>query len=509
MKQTVKILLTIVPGIIVVLLVFSMVWNYIARTHLRQFEEAVAPRATQQVFQEKAAYQAAEYRTKRAYLEAQHRYQLEKIRLQIETLPRYAALKFYSAAGVLAFLSLSIIILAGGYTGAKIRQSSVCTARIGRHSEIPVHYADLRHFYPIAVNLSLAEIEASVSTSHEQAYQISRQMLEDITHYTRILTGQRSRGRGGSSRLNLEHEQRAPQHGSVYAPNFRELLTTEMIAPNKPLILGYDRQGQPQYRHLQDLKTVAIAGWQGSGKTLSMAYLVASIIVAYRTQVYVIDPHKHHPESLAALLRPLEPTGYVTIVNPFDTPGVIRQLNETLDRRLNGKELSTPGILLVIDEMERMASMECFDELIAFLGRCTEETRKANITFLGSAHKWTARHFKGRADIRGSMNSLLIHKTKPSQADLLLEDTASKHLVKQLHHPGEAILSTDYDATPTLVSMPLCTGEDMRMVAEMLGSEGGRMGSPPPQPDLLFQDWTGKFSREMSARERLNVASQV
>ncbi len=508
MKQFIKILLMILPGIVVVLLLFSVAWNFIAKAHIHQFEETVASQAAQQALKEKVAYKTTEYRTKRTYLEAQNRYQLEKIRLRIETLPRYAALKFYSAVGLLAFLSLSLIILAGGYTGAKIRQSSVCTARIGPHSEIPVHYKDLQHFYPIAVNLSLAEIEASVSTSHENAYQISRRMLDDITHYTRVLADQRSRKSSGSSTINMEAT--GPSQHLTYTPNFAHLLNNEMIAPNKPLILGYNRQGQPQYRTLQDLKTVAVAGWQGSGKTLSMAYLTASIILAYRTQAYIIDPHKHHAESLSSLLQPLEKTGYVTNVNPFETPLYIRRLNETLDRRLNGKELSTPGILLIIDEMERMAKMDCFDELIAFLSRCTEETRKANITFIGSAHKWTARHFKGRADIRGSMNSMLIHKTKPSQADLLLEDAASKHLVKQLQQAGEAILCTDYDAAPTIVSMPLCTRDDIQTIANMLDVKTSGTGNSIPQPNVLFQDWDGQsHGGNRTARSRLKIASHA
>jgi len=41
-------------------------------------------------------------------------------------------------------------------------------------------------------------------------------------------------------------------------------------------------------------------------------------------------------------------TGYVTIINPFDTPALIAALNQTLDRRLAGQEPSNPGILLVM-----------------------------------------------------------------------------------------------------------------------------------------------------------------
>ncbi len=62
---------------------------------------------------------------------------------------------------------------------------------------------------------------------------------------------------------------------------------------------------------------------------------------------------------------------------------------------------------------------------------------------------------------------MLIHKTKPSQADLLLEDAQDKKLVKQVQSPGEAILVTDY-ATPVVVSMPLCSRQAMETIAEMI-----------------------------------------
>ena len=144
MKYIVKMLLIIVPGIVALLLLFSTVWNYIVKTHLNQFGETVSSRAAlearQEAAAEKAAYQTAEYRTKRVYLEAQNRYKLEKIRLRIEMLPRYATLKFYSIVGILTILSLSLIIISSGYAGAKILQASVCIASIGKHSTLPVHY---------------------------------------------------------------------------------------------------------------------------------------------------------------------------------------------------------------------------------------------------------------------------------------------------------------------------------------------------------------------------------
>lgn len=467
MRSILKKLPVIVPGIVVLLFLFSGVWNYIVKSRSPTILSQAALDATQEALTEKAAYQAAEYRTKRLQKEAQSQYELEKIRLKIKMLPGYTTLKFYSLVGGLAIVGLSLIILSSGYAGAKIRQASVWFARIGAHSEIPVHYSDLQSFYPIAVNLSLAEIQASISTSHENAYQISRRMIEDITNYTRAIAGKRGLLSVGSGRPGFSSSLLS---AGTSTPTFADLLRDGIAAPGKPLVLGCN-QGQPQYRSLKDLKSLAVAGWQGSGKTLSMAYIVASGILADGVHAYIIDPHKNHEEGLYSLIQPLEKTGHVTVINPFDTPALINDLNNTLDRRLDGREANTSGILLVIDELARLAKMDCFDVLLAFLERCTEETRKANMTFIGSSHKWTARHFSGRADIRGSMNSMLIHKTKPSQADLLLEDTHDKNLVRQLQRPGDAILVTDYD-NPTVVSMPLCTRGDMEIVAGMLGATG-------------------------------------
>jgi hypothetical protein len=195
------------------------------------------------------------------------------------------------------------------------------------------------------------------------------------------------------------------------------------------------------------------------------------------------------------------------VINPFDTPALLEELNHILDRRLSGEIPSQQAILLVIDEMARLAKMECFDTLVTFLERCTEETRKANITFIGGSHKWTARHFKGRADIRACMNSMLIHKTKPSQADLLLEDAQDKHLVKHIQHPGEAILVTDYDV-PNLVSIPFCGPQDMQAVATMLNQNTAKAtpstGSSSPEPEHV----PGAAQENQQEQKRVETTQQ-
>lgn len=413
--------------------------------------------------QAQVVYEVERLQMERAQLQRLAAFEAERLRVKQARLQRDADLTVYGVLGLLSVAGFAALILAAGHSHAKVRQASIYIARIGAHSEIPIHHKDLQRFYPIAVNLSLAEMEASASAAHDKAYQISRQMLADITDATRAFTPPRHK-QTQAGFLALP----AGIPAATATPTMADLLRTGQIAPGKPLILGFDRQGQPITHPVQALKSMGVAGWQGSGKTRSLGYLIASCVLGENVQVSVLDPHKAHPESLSALLQPLIATGRISSVNPFDTSALLTSLHQTLDRRLSGVEPCTPGILLVIDELERLATMACFDELLRFLERCTTETRKANMTFIGCAHKWTARHFGGRADIRACLNTLLIHKTKPSQAALLLEDAHDKQLVKQLQRPGDAILMTDFSPA-TVVTIPFCTLQDMRAVADLVG----------------------------------------
>lgn len=385
-----------------------------------------------------------------------------------------------------------------------IRQVSTHTAKIGAHSEIPIHHRDLSNFYPIAVNLSLAEIEASVSSTNAKAYQMSRQMIDDITNYTRAIAGRR--GLLPSVQQTQQAIVAAPGILDT-APTLHQLLAQNLLAPGSPLILGY-HQGQPEHRSFQALKSLAVAGWQGSGKTYSLAYLIAAAMLCESVRAFIIDPHAGHDESLSTLLAPLGNTTQLEFVNPFALPQALTSWNQELDGRLRGDLPSEPGILIVIDELARLAKMEYFGKLVTFIERCTEETRKAHITFIGCSQKWTARHFQGRADIRQCMNSMLIHKTKPSQADLLLEDPTEKRLVKQLEKPGQAILVTDY-GDPVLVSMPLCTPSDMAEIATKLPA---RENATTPQtsitPVMLIQYRTRERLTQAQCGERFGVSQK-
>ena len=387
----------------------------------------------------------------------------DNIKAQIADIPFYRRLYRGGGIGLTVSLCLAVLIGSIGFAAAYILRASVFVAKI-HNAEIPIPRKELPKMVPVINSMAIAEqLYAKADTAH-LAIDLYAKIASTATAQIAALA----------------------QHGNLFQPTadamlpnalpaatltFADLLKQEMIAPGKPLIMGF-HAGEPEYRDIKNLKSVAIAGWQGSGKTSSAAYILGASVLGYNAEAYVIDPHKSHDEGMYSRIQPLEQTGLVTVINPFDTSALIHTINTRLDRRLRGDESSERPLIFVIDELARLAKMDCFDELVTLLERCTEETRKANIVFLGISTKWTARHFRGRADIRGCMNSALVHKCKPSQADLLLEDSAEKKLVEQLDRPGDAILLTDYAGTKT-VSMPYCTRRDMETVAAMVGNQRG------------------------------------
>lgn len=331
-------------------------------------------------------------------------------------------------------------------------------------------------FAPVARNLALAHGDSQERT---------------LGLWNAFVGGTRALQSGGKQDMLLRADGESyqlPENSAqnMQTPTFRQLLNQGAIAPGQPLIMGYNN-GMPEHRTIEGLKALGIAGWQGSGKTWSSAYLMGSFVYCYGAKGYLLDPHRRHRESLSSRLKPLIESGFVHAVNPFHAKKLLEDLDRILDRRLAGQEPCTPAIIIMFDELSRLvkSSGDILTLIVGFLERCTEETRKANMLFVGCSSKWTARHFGGRADIRGCMNSSLVHKTKKSQAELLLEEPEEKALLKELKRPGEGVLVTDFSG-PVKVAIPYCTNDDFVFLTErLLAAQGGGNGQHQQnQPDI-------------------------
>jgi hypothetical protein len=252
-------------------------------------------------------------------------------------------------------------------------------------------------------------------------------------------------------------------------PTVQELLNTGELGPGKQLILGF-ADGKPVYGSLRDLKSMAITGLQGSGKTLSVAFFVASAVLAYtqkNIQCYIFDPHQKHPEGLSTYLTPLIERKLIQSPSIIDFEAQWQRIADRVKQRISGQESSEEPILIVADELGAQLRQRYQGTIVKILEQLTEEARKTNIVLMAISHKWTATSFKGHADIRRNFNSFLLHRTQIDTARLLLGDIdrALKVELKKIHNPGSGLLIQDCHE-PVYVQMPLLKKEDVTLIAE-------------------------------------------
>jgi len=401
---------------------------------------------------------------------AKYRYEIAVIEDKEHSIPIWRTIKYTCYS--LLFVSGSIVALSIGFSYS--RRLSVFIFKFAE-AEIPVRYKDLENVSPgSAKDMAIAaKIEAK---SPEKAMEIYSLVAENSVQQLRALSTGRIRELNHIRHDNLEAITEGVIDIEHATPPFSELVQSGVISPGHPLCFGYSKN-EPQYRSVNDLKSMAIAGWQGSGKTLSFAYIASSLLLQYPDSVgYVVDPHKNHHEGLGYILKPLEATGRLMIINPFDLPHLMRALNAVLDARLSGLIPSEPLVFVLFDEMNRIGKSASFsDYVVPFAERCTEETRKANVVAFFGCHKWQAKFFKNSAAFRQSIQSYLVHKSKPSQADFLMENASAseRKLIKELKNPGDALLATSCDMDPSKVSMPLITEHDILATAETLKQANG------------------------------------
>jgi len=361
-------------------------------------------------------------------------------------------------AAIPAVISAIGLVLSGAFGLAFVRKQSVVRARIGEHSDIPVHYRDLRSFYPIAVNLSLAEIEASVSNSQEKAFQISEGILKSIALCTRSL----------KSNSDLP-SQPALTPGlpelSQGIPTFKDLLSQGVFTPGKPLIFGMTQEGQAKTGSWSDLFSSAIAGQSGQGKTSTLRSLIAqSLLTGQVGQFWILDYHYPHPESLLASLGSVKDCHYIKYAQSrLDTLHLVSEIEANLDARLDGLEPSQPVKVVVMDETLILADR--MPEIKNLIFRIGTEGRKAGMYGLFSAQTWKAQDVGG-SDVRDNLTSIIAHKMKQRQAQTLLQDRESVKACKRLH-TGQALF-VPTKGEPEILNIPLCTPDDMQEVFERL-----------------------------------------
>ena len=307
-------------------------------------------------------------------------------------------------------------------------------------------------------------------------------------------------------------QQEALPEPSYEVPKLSELLLTGQIAPGKDMILGYDGK-VPRRGSFLDIYSAAVAGESGSGKTATLLYLIACGLVAFRAKYYAIDPHYPHPKSLGAKTEALWKSGLMEMATDYSGfARILCTIERIIDQRLKQQDTNNTPVVLVIDELAFLSKTKIGKDLAHTMERVSMEGRKCGVYMLASSQTWLAARTGENSVVRDTLTSAYVHRIKPKQANLLLQDkTEVEKLKKHVKDAGQVLLCPVGDES-VVCRIPFATESDMQVIARTYGNGilDGQKGFEEPRQnistDLLFElfdrsgmkknQWISQISKE-------------
>jgi hypothetical protein len=372
----------------------------------------------------------------------------------------YGWLKQWCAVIVPASLLLALLIGVSCLGLAHVKRASVHIYKIGKHNEVVVHEKDLSIAAPIAMGLMNAEQLKQMNGGLERAFDLYAKMAEVQSKQIQSLV------RGHLPQISPAAGE--PETISTQTPTFHELLNSGDIAPGKPMILGY-QNGTARRGSFLDIYSAAVAGESGSGKTATLLFLIGSAMVSMPVRFLGIDPHYPHPKSLGFKTKPLWEAGLMRMATyKDDMLRMLSEVEQTIERRLKQVETDTTPVVLVIDELAFLSTTSIGPAIAKTMERISMEGRKCAVYMLASSQTWLTSKTGGSSSVRDTLTSAYVHRIKPKQANLLLQDKDEAAKVrKQVKHAGEALLVPVGDES-AVVKIPYASDADMKLVANMV-----------------------------------------
>jgi len=410
-----------------------------------------------------------------------------KIQTQIENIKWYSAAYKVAFVAILAVLLISVLFLAYSMAQSRLKKASVHTYKIGKNNEVVVHEKDLSLAAPIAMGLMNAEQLKQMNGGVERAFELYTRMAEVQTKQMQAIIGRKGMPQIlAASDMPAQPLSASAENGvpmlSQSIPTFRTLLESGEISRGKPMILGFEN-GQPRRGSFLDIYSAAVAGESGSGKTATLLYLIASGLVSGEVRYIGIDPHYPHPKSLGFKTKPLWENGLMKMATYKDDMLIaLKEVEQVIDRRLKQIDKDDTPMVLVIDELAFLAKTSIGSAVAHTMERISTEGRKCAVYMLASSQTWLVARTGDSSAVRDTLTSAFVHRIKPKQANLLLQDKDEAEKVKRfLKQPGDVLLCPVGDDS-TICKMPFTTDSDMEFVAEMLRGEAIDV---TPQQDAL------------------------
>lgn len=381
--------------------------------------------------------------------------------------------KRYAYPAVIGSVLLTILIVGIAFS----KRLTTHNIELEEHVRIPVRSHDLKNS-AAHITAYLAVKEAALNADNRrELFEMYLQSMNVNAHVINALNKRQNM----TTNFALPESQQPALQGTAPVPTFQQLLISGDIAPGKPMILGYE-QGTPRKGSFLDIYSAAIAGESGSGKTATLLFLIGSGLVSEKINFMGIDPHYPHPKSLGYKTKPLWESGLMTMAtNKDDSLRVLKEIEKTIDQRLQQIDTDTTPVVLVIDELAFLAKTSLGKPLAHTMERISTEGRKCAVYLLASSQTWLVARTGESSVVRDTLTSAYVHRIKPKQANLLLQDKDEADKVKKYVKQAGDVLLCPVNDESIICKMPYTTDADMHTLLSMFGS------SLQPDIDKMFQ----------------------
>ena len=374
------------------------------------------------------------------------RIQLEREEQQIRDIRFYGYFKQACSVLIPGGLLLCGIVVSIGFA----RRKSVFMARIGKHSEFPVHYSHIR-------SGALAQQLTALVTA-EELKQSNAGIDKAMALYVTLADMQ-------VKALRAAPAVAAPaiiDAPAAAAPSFADLLHSGAFRSGQ-ILLGYDAAAAPVYLRLTDFVSASVGGGSGSGKTSKLRFLCAQLI-AQGVRVSLLDAHAGNDQSLVSSLGELSARENVTVYSPIETRDAVQAMLSEIQGVIDAGTPCEPPRVYVLDEL-RPLNHAC-DRVELLMDKLANEGRKYQCYGVFSSQTWEARMFSQMGSAARDACVLKMAANMPrEQARILFKDGEMARTVSRLRKPEMFANSMTFSG---VVTVPFCSREDMAAVNAMV-----------------------------------------
>jgi len=157
-----------------------------------------------------------------------------------------------------------------------------------------------------------------------------------------------------------------------------------------------------------------------------------------------------------------------------DTRETLKIIEGTIDKRLSQEDTKETPVVLVIDELAFLNKTSVGKEIAHTMERISTEGRKCGVYMLASSQTWLVSRTGNDSVVRDTLTSAYVHRIKPKQASVLLQDKEEAEKVKKGCKKAGDVLFVPVGKESEVCKMPFATAQDMEIVCQIVKQSNGK-----------------------------------